>query len=115
MHIYQSEALVRFVAEVSGVEEDPGITGTWGSLASISSRAAVVRDLTHRVVYHSTPTQRSWLTQGESWLRIVVHTFLTYGSLLSIKDEQATVLAFSVSCNRTMARSFTGTSHGRAL
>ena len=67
LNTHQSESLVRWVAQLSGVDEDLGIKGEAGILASMPSRAAFLRDPTHKVVFHYTPKHSSWMNQIEIW------------------------------------------------
>jgi len=80
LNTHQSESLVRWVAEISGVTEDVGRKGECGLVASMATRAAFVRQSDHTMVFHSPPTQSSWLTQIEIWLRMLVRTLLKRGS-----------------------------------
>ena len=94
LNIHQSEALVRFVAESSGLDEELGIKGKSGILASMPRRAAFLSDPTHQIVFHYTPKHSSWVNQIEIWLSILVRKLLKRGSFLSVEDLQTKVLAF---------------------
>ncbi len=115
LNTHQSESLVRWVAELSGVQEELGIKGESGILASMASRAAFLSDPTHQVVFHYTPKHSSWLNQIEIWLSILVRKLLKRGSFTSVEELQAKVLAFIEYYNRTMAKPFKWTYQGKAL
>jgi len=115
LNTHQSEALVRYIATVSGCTDDLGVKGKSGVLASQPSRAAFLRDPAHAIVFHYTPKHSSWLNQVEIWLSILARKLLTRGSFTSVADLQAQVLAFIAYYNRTMAKPFKWTYQGKAL
>ncbi len=115
LNIHQSESLVRYVAEVSGVTDDLGRKGQRGILTNQQSRAAFLHDPTHRIVFHDTPKHASWLKQIEIWLSILTRKLLRRGSFLSVAELTATVLAFIAYYNRTMAKPFKWTYTGKAF
>jgi len=115
LNTHQSESLVRWVAALSGIQEELGVKGESGILASMVSRAAYLRDPSHTVVFHYTPKHSSWLNQIEIWLSILVRKLLKRGSFTSVEDLQARVFAFIDYYNRTMAKPFKWTYQGKAL
>jgi hypothetical protein len=112
---HRSESLVRWVAAVSGLDElDLGVKSKAGILASRQSRAAFLRDPTHRIVFHYTPKHSSWLNQIEIWLSILTRKLLQRSSFTSVEALTAGVLAFIDQYNRT-ARPFRWTYQGTLL
>ena len=115
LNIHQSEALVRWIAQISDFQQELGKKGEYGILALMPRRAAFLSDPTHKVVFHYTPKHSSWLNQIEIWLSILVRKLLTRGSFVSVEDLQDKVLAFIEYYNQTMAKPFRWTYQGKAL
>ncbi len=86
LNIHQSEALVRWVAQISGIEQDLGKKGEYGILALMPRRAQCLSDPPHKVVFHYTPKHHSWLHQIEIWLSILMRKVLKRGSFTSVED-----------------------------
>ena len=110
-----SASLVRYVAAVSGVDDDLGEKGQRGILATRHTRAAFLGDPRHTIVFHYTPKHSSWLNQSALWLSLLVRKLLKRGSFASTADLEAKVLAFIAYYNRTMAKPFQWTYQGKAL
>jgi transposase len=106
LNTHCSGSLVRYVAEVSGIDAALGKKGKSGVLKSLKTRAAFLRDVTHRVVFHYTPKHASWMNQIEIWFSILARKVLKRGSFTSVEDLRAKVLAFIAYYNRTMAKPF---------
>jgi hypothetical protein len=62
---HKSEALVRLVARRCGIEEDLGVKGRSGMLASMDSLAAFLERADKAIVFHYTPKHAAWMNQVE--------------------------------------------------
>jgi transposase len=114
LNTHQSESLVRWVAERSGITQDLGRKGESGILTSMTTRSAFLRLADHTVVFHYTPKHSSWLNQIEIWLSILVRKLLKRGSFVSVEALEAKVLAFIDYYNQT-AKPFKWTYQGKVL
>jgi len=115
LNTHKSEALVRLVARVCGITEELGEKEKRGILQSMPTRAAFLRDASHRLRFLYTPKHSSWLNQIELWFSILVRRLLKRGNFTSVADLRERILAFIAYFNKTMAKPFTWTYKGRPL
>ena len=115
LNTHKSESLVRFVTQSCGPQEELGVKAKQGILQSMPTRAAFLRDETHRIRFVYTPKHTSWLNQIEIWFSILVRRLLKRGNFSSVNELRERILAFIDYFNETMAKPFKWTYAGRPL
>ena len=114
LNTHQSEALVRLVAQHCDPTAELGVKGSSGVLKSLTSRAAFLSEVAHRIQFVYVPKHTSWLNQVEIWFSILVRRVLKRGNFNSLDDLRAHILAFIAYFNQT-AKPFAWTYTGRPL
>jgi len=111
----KSEALVRLVASAWGIAEARGEKEKRGIWQSMSTRAAFLSEVSHRLRFLYTPKHASWLNQIELWFSLLVRRLLRRGNFTSVEDLRERLRAFIAYFNTMMAKPFKWTYKGRPL
>lgn len=115
LNTHKSEALVRLVAERCGIDDDLGIKGKSGVLATMATRKAFLEDPEHRIRIVYTPRHASWLNQVEIWFSILARRALKRASFTSLADLRKRLLDFIEYFNAVLAKPFRWTYAGKPL
>ncbi len=115
LNTHQSESLVRWVAQIEGLEIDLGVKGESGILRSMKTRSEFLRDSSHKIVFHFTPKHCSWLNQIEIWFSILVRKLIRRSNFISKEQLKTCIFEFIDYFNHTMAKPFKWTYQGKAL
>jgi len=78
----------------------------------MSTRAAFLSAISHRIRFVYTPRHSSWLNQIELWFSILVRRLLSRLSRLSVQELHARILAFIAYYNQTSNGAFHWTYQG---
>ena len=115
LNTHCSESMVRYVAHACGIEEDLGLKGVRGILASQETRKIFLKNPEHRIHFIYTPRHCSWLNQIEIWLGVLRRKLTRFGSFTSLEDLSARIIRFIDYYNLTMARPYSWTYQGQLL
>lgn len=106
LNTHKSEALVRLVVERCGLEDDIGLKGKDGVLATMATRKKFLEDPEHRIRFVYTPRHASWLNQIEIWFSILARRALKRASFSSLEALEKRLTDFIDYFNAVLAKPF---------
>ena len=117
LNTHKSESLVRFVAELEGIEQSTlGVKDKSGILKNMASRAEFLSDKSHRVVFVYTPKHCSWLNQVECWFSIITRRLLNKrASFISVAELEQKIWDFIHYYNQFLKKPFKWNFKGNLL
>jgi transposase len=105
LNIHKSEGLVRFVAELEGVDQTSlGKKTKHGIVKNMVSREKFLTNQEHQVSFVYTPKHSSWLNQIECWFSILARRLLKRLVTVSVDELKAKVMSFIEYHNSTTAK-----------
>lgn len=105
LNTHKSESLVRYVAELEGVEQSTlGKVRKRGIVKDMISRENFLTDQNHQVSFVYTPKHASWLNQIECWFSILARRLLKRLVTFSVAELKTKVFEFIEYYNETTAK-----------
>jgi len=115
LNTHKSEALVRLVARLCGMDCSLGEKGVSGVLKDMGSRKAFLEDASHRICFLYPPKHCSWLNQVEIWLGILTKRLIKRGNFRSVDDLMEKIRQFVTFFNENLAKPYKWTYEGKPL
>lgn len=115
LNTHSSAALVRWVADACGLDDDLGRKAFRGPLKSQASRVKFLSDPQHRVRFLFLPRHSSWLNQIEQWFSILSRRLLRRGDFHSVTELCDKIKAFISYFNKLFAKPIRWTYRGLAI
>jgi transposase len=117
LNTHKSESLVRFVAEIEGIDQSTlGVKDKSGILKNMKSRAEFLMDKSHQIVFVYTPKHCSWLNQIECWFSIITRRLLNKrASFISVAELEQKIWDFIYYYNQFLKKPFKWNYKGNLL